>query len=51
MCGTAPRNLFAALNIATREVLGECKPSRNGPNFLAFLKKAVKPHADEGQPA
>jgi transposase len=38
-------NLFAALNVATGEVLGECKPSRNGANFLAFLKKAVKPHA------
>jgi transposase len=37
-------NLFAALNVATGEVLGECKPSRNGANFLAFLKKAVKPH-------
>ncbi|GGN43766.1 IS630 family transposase [Streptomyces fuscichromogenes] len=38
-------NLFAALNVATGEVIGECKPSRNGQNFLAFLKKAVKPHA------
>ncbi|MFI1302460.1 transposase [Streptomyces sioyaensis] len=23
---------------------GECKPNRNGANFLAFLRKAVKPH-------
>ena len=38
-------NLFAALNVATGEVTGECKPKRNGANFLAFLKKAVKPHA------
>jgi transposase len=38
-------NLFAALNVATGEVLGECKPNRNGANFLTFLKKAVKPHA------
>jgi transposase len=38
-------NLFAALNVGTGEVIGECKPSRNGKNFLAFLKKAVKPHA------
>jgi len=38
-------NLFAALNVATGEVIGECKPSRNGTDFLAFLKKAVKPHA------
>lgn len=38
-------NLFAALNVATGEVYGECKPSRDGNDFLAFLKKAVKPHA------
>jgi transposase len=38
-------DLFAALNVGTGEVVGECKPSRNGKNFLAFLKKAVKPHA------
>ncbi|WP_326623909.1 MULTISPECIES: IS630 family transposase [unclassified Streptomyces] len=37
-------NLFAALNVGIGEVIGECKPSRNGKNFLAFLKKAVKPH-------
>ncbi|MFE7464569.1 IS630 family transposase [Streptomyces sp. NPDC057499] len=40
-------NLFAALNVTTGEVLGECKPTRNGADFLAFLKKAVKPHADK----
>jgi transposase len=38
-------NLFAALNVGTGEVFGECAPSRNGARFLAFLKKAVKPHA------
>jgi transposase len=38
-------NLFAALNVTTGEVFGECKPVRDGANFLAFLKKAVKPHA------
>ncbi|MEV0368836.1 IS630 family transposase [Streptomyces sp. NPDC050636] len=38
-------NLFAALNVTTGEVLGECRPPRNGKDFLAFLKKAVKPHA------
>ncbi|MDJ0347672.1 IS630 family transposase [Streptomyces sp. H10-C2] len=38
-------NLFAALNVGTGEVIGECKPSRDSKNFLAFLKKAVKPHA------
>jgi transposase len=38
-------NLFAALNVGTGEVLGECRPSRDGDTFLAFLKKSVKPHA------
>jgi transposase len=38
-------NLFAALNVATGEVFGECRPTRDGENFLAFLKRAVKPHA------
>ncbi|WUK26465.1 IS630 family transposase [Streptomyces sp. NBC_00371] len=38
-------NLFAALNVTTGEVLGECKPTRNGKDFLAFLRKAVRPHA------
>ncbi|MEU1276219.1 hypothetical protein [Streptomyces sp. NPDC005799] len=32
-------NLFAALNVATSEVLGECKQNRNGANFLAILKR------------
>ncbi|MGX1117269.1 transposase [Streptomyces ambofaciens] len=43
--GHGATNLFAALNVATGEVLGECEPNRNGANFLAFLKKTVKPHA------
>jgi hypothetical protein len=38
-------NLFAALNVSTGEVIGDCVPARNGPAFLAFLKKAVAPHA------
>ncbi|GGY10657.1 hypothetical protein GCM10010358_73950 [Streptomyces minutiscleroticus] len=38
-------NLFAALNVTTGEVLGECRPIRNGTDFPAFLEKAVKPHA------
>jgi Transposase and inactivated derivatives len=29
-------NLFAALNVTTGEVLGECRPNRNGATFLAF---------------
>ncbi|MER6317443.1 transposase [Streptomyces sp. NPDC001581] len=37
-------NLFAALNTATGEVLGECRPTRNGADFLAFLRKAARPH-------
>ena len=37
-------NLFAALNVATGEVIGECRPSRDGAAFLAFLKKAVAPY-------
>jgi transposase len=37
-------NLFAALTVATGEVVGECRPTRNGAEFLAFLHKAVKPH-------
>jgi transposase len=37
-------NLFAALNTATGQVYGECKPTRNGADFLAFLKNAVKAH-------
>ena len=40
-------NLFAALNVGIGEVFGECKPTRNGDDFLVFLKKAVKPHADK----
>jgi len=38
-------NLFAALNVGTGEVFGECCPTRNGQDFLNFLKKAVRPHA------
>lgn len=38
-------NLFAALNVDTGEVFGQCKPTRNGEDFLAFLTKAVAPHA------
>lgn len=34
--------LFAALNTATGEVLGECKPKHRHQEFLAFLKKIEK---------
>jgi transposase len=37
-------NLFAALNVGTGEVFGECKPTHDGKDFLAFLRKAVEPH-------
>ncbi len=37
-------NLFGALNVGTGEVFGECKPTRDGENFLTFLKKAIKRH-------
>nr|WP_231929864.1 hypothetical protein [Micromonospora inositola] len=29
----------------TGEVVGDCMPSHNGAAFVAFLKKAVAPHA------
>jgi len=31
--------LFAALNVATGDVLGECMPRHRNDEFLAFLKK------------
>jgi hypothetical protein len=36
-------NLFAALNVGTGEVVGECRPSRDGDTFLAFLKRRSSP--------
>ena len=39
-------NLFAALNVGTGEVTADCKPTRNGADFLSFLKTAVAPHLD-----
>jgi transposase len=38
-------NLFAALEVATGTVTADCYPQRTGAEFLAFLRKAVKPHA------
>ncbi len=38
-------NLFAALDVATGLVTADCHPRRTGAEFLAFLRKAVKPHA------
>jgi transposase len=37
-------NLFAALNVATGTVVADCYPQRTGAEFLAFLRKTVKPH-------
>jgi transposase len=38
-------NLFAALDVGSGEVYGECRPTRDGAQFLDFLNKVVKPHA------
>ena len=38
-------NLFAALERGHRPGVRRVLPRRDGANFLAFLKKAVKPHA------
>jgi hypothetical protein len=35
------------LNVGTGEIFGECKPTRNGADFLAFPKRAVAPHAGQ----
>ena len=43
--GTA--NLFAALNVETGEVFGECRPTRTRQGFLDFLNKAVQLHVDK----
>ena len=31
-------NLFAALQVGSGEIYGECHPTRDGAQFLAFLK-------------
>jgi transposase len=38
-------NLFAAFDTTTGQVVGDCYPRRTGKEFLAFVRKAVKPHA------
>ena len=35
----APKNLFAALNVRNREFFGKYKQTRNGQDFLDFLKR------------
>jgi transposase len=37
-------NLFAALEVGTGQVVADCYPRRTGEQFLAFVRKAVKPH-------
>jgi transposase len=37
-------NLFAALDVGTGQVVADCYPRRTGAEFLAFIRKAVKPH-------
>jgi transposase len=37
-------NLFAALDVGTGQVLADCYPRRTGVEFLALLRKAVRPH-------
>lgn len=38
-------NLFGALDVGSGQVYGECHPTRDGAQFLAFCKAAVEPHA------
>jgi transposase len=35
-------SLYAALEVATGKVIGECRPSHTGADFLAFLKQPAK---------
>jgi transposase len=35
-------SLYAALEVATGRVLGECRPTHTGADFLAFLKRVAK---------
>jgi transposase len=37
-------NLFAALDVTIGTVVADCYAQRTGAEFLAFLRKAVKPH-------
>ena len=44
-------NLFAALNVGTGEVFGECKPTRDGDDFLAFLEESGETSCWQGHPS
>jgi transposase len=39
-------SLYAALEVATGKVIGQCSPTHRGPDFLRFLKKVARafPH-------
>jgi transposase len=39
--------MFAALEVGSGQVYGECHPTRDGAQFLSFLKAAVKSHAKD----
>jgi transposase len=41
--------LFAALNIATGQVTGVCKPRHRHQEFLAFLKHVARAYPDHEQ--
>lgn len=40
-------SLFAALEVARGEVLGECRPRHTGADFLAFLQKVARRYRGE----
>jgi len=40
-------SLFAALNIATGKVIGECRPRHASPDFVAFLDRVVAAYPKE----
>lgn len=37
-------NLFAALDVGTGQGIGDCRPARDGKQFLAFPRNATAPH-------
>ncbi|WP_374628765.1 hypothetical protein [Frankia sp. AgPm24] len=39
--------MLAVLDVGAGKVVGECRPTRTGDDFLDFIKKAVKPHTDK----
>jgi DDE superfamily endonuclease len=39
-------NLFAALEVATGRVVGQCFPRRRTADFIAFMDQVAERHAD-----